>query len=96
MAAISLRLASIFLRLVSIFLGLVSIILVFGGYFLTIGGYIQATDGCIFVLLHISSCYGHARPETSMIYTHVAKKDLLDIQSHFDSILLNLNKNDKR
>jgi hypothetical protein len=31
-----------------------------------------------------------------MIYTHVAKKDLLDIQSPLDTILLNLNKNDKR
>jgi hypothetical protein len=49
-----------------------------------------------FVLLHISNGYGHAKPETSMINTHVAKKDLLAIQSLLDSILLNLNKNDKR
>jgi integrase/recombinase XerD len=48
----------------------------------------------IFVLLHISSCYGHAKPETSMIYTHVAKKDLLAIESLLDTILLS--KNDKR
>jgi hypothetical protein len=31
-----------------------------------------------------------------MINTHVAKKDLLAIQSLLDSILLNLNKNNKR
>jgi hypothetical protein len=31
-----------------------------------------------------------------MINTHVAKKYLLAIQSLLDSILLNLNKNDKR
>jgi integrase/recombinase XerD len=31
-----------------------------------------------------------------MINTHVAKKNLLAIQSLIDSILLNLNKNDKR
>jgi integrase/recombinase XerD len=48
----------------------------------------------IFVLLHISSCYGHAKPVTSMIYTHVAKKDLLAIESLLDTILLD--KNDKR
>jgi integrase/recombinase XerD len=48
----------------------------------------------IFVLLHISSCYRHAKGETSMIYTHVAKKDLLAIQSLLDTILLS--KNDKR
>ncbi|MGK0412291.1 MAG: integrase/recombinase XerD [Polaribacter sp.] len=35
------------------------------------------------------------KPETTMIYTHVAKKDLLDITSPLDTILLNLNQNNK-
>jgi len=40
-----------------------------------------------FVLLHISSCYRYAKPETSMIHTHVAKKDLLAIESLLGAIL---------
>jgi hypothetical protein len=47
---------------------------VIGGYILVIGGYIQATDWCIFVLLHISNCYGHARPEASIITSTLQKK----------------------
>ena len=31
-----------------------------------------------------------------MIYTHVAKKDLLEVQSPLDTILLHLSKNNKR
>lgn len=45
---------------------------------------------------HIQELLGHSKPETTMIYTHVAKKDLLDIQSPLDTILLHLNKNNKR
>jgi integrase/recombinase XerD len=47
-------------------------------------------------LRHIQELLGHSKPETTMICTHVAKKDFLEIQSPLDVILLSLNKNTNR
>ena len=47
-------------------------------------------------LRYIQELLGHSKPETTMIYTHIARKDLIEIQSPLDVILLSLNKNAKR
>ncbi|MCL7765332.1 site-specific integrase [Polaribacter sp. Z014] len=44
---------------------------------------------------YIQSLLGHAKPETTMIYTHVQRKDLMEIQNPLDIALQKLNKNDK-
>lgn len=43
----------------------------------------------------VQELLGHSKPETTMIYTHIAKKDLLAVQSPLDTTLLELRTTDK-
>jgi integrase/recombinase XerD len=47
-------------------------------------------------LRHVQDLLGHSKPETTMIYTHVAKKDLLKIQSPLDTAFIALTSGDKK
>ncbi len=47
-------------------------------------------------LRYVQDLLGHSKPETTMIYTHVAKKDLLEIQSPLDTALFSLSQGDKK
>lgn len=44
---------------------------------------------------HIQELLGHSKPETTMIYTHVAQKDILNIRSPLDTALIKLSLKDK-
>ncbi len=45
---------------------------------------------------YIQSLLGHAKPETTMIYTHVKRKDLMEIQNPLDMALQKLKHMDKK
>ena len=47
-------------------------------------------------LRYVQDLLGHSKPETTMIYTHVAKKDLLQIQSPLDTALSSLDQGDNK
>ena len=47
-------------------------------------------------LRYVQDLLGHSKPETTMIYTHVAKKDLLQIQSPLDTVFIALSGADKK
>ncbi|WP_439133087.1 site-specific tyrosine recombinase/integron integrase [Polaribacter sp.] len=44
---------------------------------------------------YIQSLLGHSKPETTMIYTHVKRKDLMEIQNPLDIALKKINQPDK-
>ena len=47
-------------------------------------------------LRHVQELLGHAKPETTMIYTHIAQKDLLQVRSPLDMAVEQLTRFKKR
>ena len=47
-------------------------------------------------LRHVQELLGHSKPETTMIYTHVAQKDLLSIRSPLDTAINKFLKTDNK
>jgi len=47
-------------------------------------------------LRHVQELLGHAKPETTMIYTHIAQKDLLNIRSPLDLAVNKFLNSDKK
>lgn len=47
-------------------------------------------------LRHVQDLLGHSKPETTMIYTHVARKDLLSIKSPLDTALNELHRSSRK
>ncbi len=45
---------------------------------------------------HIQELLGHSKPETTMIYTHIARKDLVNIKSPLDNAIEQLKKNQEQ
>ena len=43
---------------------------------------------------YIQSLLGHSKPETRMIYTHVKRKDLMEIQNPLDVALQKISRRD--
>ncbi|PQB05794.1 tyrosine-type recombinase/integrase [Aureitalea marina] len=43
-------------------------------------------------VMHVQQLLGHAKPDTTMIYTHIAQKDLLNIRSPLDMTVEKLSK----
>ena len=46
-------------------------------------------------LRHVQDLLGHSKPETTMLYTHIAKKDLIEVPNPLDKAVLKYRQSDK-